>query len=116
MGKSLDGIITIEIKKTPQRVLVSFRDDGRGLDKNRILEEVHERGIVIKPIEQYTNNEIYSFLLKPGFTTKSRATLFSGRGVGLDVVNAGIASLGGSIQIESCEHMGTTFFMEIPLV
>jgi len=116
LGKSIDGHIIIEIKKTPQSVLVSFRDDGRGLDKNKILDEAYERGNAVKPIDQYTNTELYSFLLKPGFTTKSRATLFSGRGVGLDVVNAGIASLGGSIQIESCEHMGTTFFMELPLV
>ena len=59
---------------------------------------------------------IYAFLLRPGFTTKASATMFSGRGVGLDVVNAAVASLGGSIRIESREYMGTTFFMEFPVV
>ncbi|HBF65600.1 MAG TPA: hypothetical protein DDW34_07460, partial [Clostridium sp.] len=47
---------------------------------------------------------------------KSRATMFSGRGVGLDVVNATISALGGSIRIESREYMGTTFFMEFPVI
>lgn len=116
MGKTPVGEISVEIQKAGQRVFVAFRDDGRGLNRNQILEKAKENGLLKKPEEEYEDSEIYAFLLRPGFTTKSSATLFSGRGVGLDVVHAAVASLGGSIRIESHEYMGTTFFMEFPVV
>lgn len=116
MGKTPVGEISLEIRRGGQRVFVMFRDDGRGLNRNQILEKAKEKGMLKKPEEEYEDSEIYAFLLRPGFTTKSSATLFSGRGVGLDVVNAAVSSLGGSIRIESREFMGTTFFMEFPVV
>lgn len=116
MGKTPIGEISVEIQKAGQRVFVSFRDDGRGLNRNQILEKAKEKGLLKKPEEEYEDSEIYAFLMCPGFTTKSSATLFSGRGVGLDVVHAAVASLGGTIRIESREYMGTTFFMEFPVV
>jgi len=116
LGKNPVGCIIIEIKTSPQRVIVSIRDDGRGLNRNSILEKAKERGILEKDAEEYTDMESQNLLLKPGFTTKSNVTMFSGRGVGLDVVHAGIASLGGTVQIESTEHMGTTFFLEVPIL
>lgn len=116
MGKTPVGEISLEIRKGGQRVFVMFRDDGRGLNRKGILEKAKEKGLLKKPEEEYEDSEVYAFLLKPGFTTKSSATLFSGRGVGLDVVNAAVSSLGGSIRIESREFMGTTFFMEFPVM
>ncbi|WP_304508274.1 ATP-binding protein [Anaerotignum sp.] len=116
MGKTPVGEISVEIQKAGQRIFVVFRDDGRGLDKHGILQTAREKGLLKKPEEDYEDNEIFSFLLRPGFTTKSRATMFSGRGVGLDVVNAAVSSLGGTVRIESREYMGTTFFMEFPVV
>lgn len=116
MGKTPIGEISVEIQKAGQRVFVSFRDDGRGLNRNQILEKAKEKGLLKKPEEEYEDSEIYAFLMRPGFTTKSSATLFSGRGVGLDVVHAAVASLGGTIRIESREYMGTIFFMEFPVV
>ena len=115
LGKNPIGNIIIEIKMSPQRVIVSIRDDGRGLNRNSILEKAKERGILVKEVAEYTDRESHYLLLKPGFTTKNNVTMFSGRGVGLDVVHAGIASLGGTVQIESTEHMGTTFFLEVPI-
>ena len=116
MGKTPVGEISVEISKAAQRVFVAFRDDGRGLNRDQILQKAKEKGLLKKPESEYEDSEIYAFLLRPGFTTKASATLFSGRGVGLDVVNAAVASLGGSIRIESREYMGTTFFMEFPVV
>ena len=98
MGKTPVGEISLEIRRGGQRVFVMFRDDGRGLNRNQILEKAKEKGMLKKPEEEYEDSEIYAFLLRPGFTTKSSATLFSGRGVGLDVVNAAVSSLGGSIR------------------
>ena len=115
MGKTPVGEISLEIRKGGQRVFVMFRDDGRGLNRNQILQKAKEKGLLKKPEEEYEDSEIYAFLLRPGFTTKSSATLFSGRGVGLDVVNAAVSALGG-IRIESREFMGTTFFMEFPVI
>lgn len=116
MGKTPVGEISVEIQKAGQRIFVVFRDDGRGLDKHGILQTAREKGLLKKPEEEYEDNEIFAFLLRPGFTTKSRATMFSGRGVGLDVVNAAVSSLGGAVRIQSREYMGTTFFMEFPVV
>lgn len=116
MGKTPVGEISVEISKAAQKVFVAFRDDGRGLNRDQILQKAKEKGLLKKPESEYEDSEIYAFLLRPGFTTKASATMFSGRGVGLDVVNAAVASLGGSIRIESREYMGTTFFMEFPVV
>lgn len=116
LGKSSVGRIRIEIKRASQKVFVAFYDDGKGLDREQILAIAEKRGLLKKEKQQYTDQEAYRLLLKPGFTTKSKISLFSGRGVGLDVVNAGVGALGGKIDIESREHMGTTFLMEFPLV
>ena len=115
MGKTPVGEISLEIQKAAQQVFVIFRDDGRGLDRQGILQAASAKGWLKKPAEEYEDNEVFAFLLRSGLTTKSSATLFSGRGVGLDVVNAAVSSLGGTIRIESKEYMGTTFFMEFPL-
>ena len=109
-------MISVEISKAAQKVFVAFRDDGRGLSRDAILQKATEKNMLKKAVEEYEDSEVFAFLLRPGFTTKSSATLFSGRGVGLDVVHAAVASLGGSIRIESREYMGTTFFMEFPVV
>ncbi len=116
LGKSDIGRIRIEVKKVAQKVSVAFYDDGRGLDRENILNIAEKKGVLKKERQCYTDQEVYNFLLKPGFTTKSMVSLFSGRGIGLDVVNAGVAALGGSIEIESREHRGTTFLIEFPLV
>ena len=115
MGKSPVGEISLEIHKAALQVFVIFRDDGRGLDRQGSLQAASAKGWLKKPAEEYEDNEVFAFLLRSGLTTKSSATLFSGRGVGLDVVNAAVSSLGGTIRIESKEYMGTTFFMEFPL-
>ncbi len=116
MGKTPTGLISLEISKAAQKVFVAFRDDGRGLSREQIMQTAIARNMLQKPVEAYEDSEVFAFLLRPGFTTKSSATMFSGRGVGLDVVHAAVAVLGGSIRIESREYMGTTFFMEFPVI
>ena len=115
LGKTPIGTISLEIQKTGTQIFVVFRDDGQGLDRERILKAAKAKGWLKKEEMDYEDNEVYAFLLRPGFTTKQKATLFSGRGVGLDVVNAAVSALGGSIRIESSIYMGTTFFMEFAL-
>ena len=116
MGKTPQGEISLEIKKAGQRVYVTFRDDGRGLDRESILQSAGERKLLTRPEEAYEDSEVFAFLLRSGFTTRESATMFSGRGVGLDVVNAAVSSLGGEIHIEGRKYMGTTFFIEFPIL
>lgn len=116
LGKTPVGEISLEIRKTAERVYVSFRDDGKGLDRDDILDLARRKGLLTKPEAEYEDSEVYAFLLRAGFTTRSNATMFSGRGVGLDVVHAAISSLGGTVQIESRKYMGTTFFIEFPIL
>lgn len=115
LGKTPVGEITIDIKKTPQKVYITFHDDGQGLDTRAILNQAEERNLLNKPREAYEDEEIFAFLFRSGFTTKNKIDMFSGRGVGLDVVKASIGSLGGTIRIESKTYMGTTIFIEFPL-
>ena len=73
--------ISVEIGKAAQKVFVAFRDDGRGLNRDQILQKAKEKGLLKKPESEYEDSEIYAFLLRPGFTTKASATMFSGRGL-----------------------------------
>lgn len=116
MGKMPVGEITIDIKKTLHKVYITFHDDGQGLNKKAILQQASERGLLKKPQHEYTEDEIFAFLFRSGFTTKQSIDMFSGRGIGLDVVKASIGSLGGTIRVESKMYMGTTVFIELPLM
>ena len=77
MGKTPVGEISVEISKAAQKVFVAFRDDGRGLNRDQILQKAKEKGLLKKPESEYEDSEIYAFLLRPGFTTKASATMFS---------------------------------------
>lgn len=116
LGKTPVGEINIDIKKTAHKVYITFHDDGCGLDLTAILMQAQEQNLLEKPTYEYADEEILAFLFRSGFTTKNRIDMFSGRGVGLDVVKASIGSLGGSIRIESTRYMGTTIFIEFPLL
>ncbi len=114
-GKKEKGlvIINIYIEKDTLNVIVS--DDGLGLDKDEIFKKALEKGIANKSICEYTDEEIYSFILYPGFTTKTSVSMFSGRGIGLDAANGAICSVGGCIIISSQKNKGTSFIIKIPL-
>ncbi len=116
LGKTPVGEIGVELKKTPQKIYVTFQDDGQGIDKDKILRQARRRGMLKKSMKEYDEIEIFDFLFRSGFSTKRRIDMFSGRGVGLDVVKASVGSLGGTIRMESKLYMGTTIFMEFPLL
>lgn len=115
LGKPLEGKVGIEIKKTSEGIIVAVSDDGRGIEKKKVLSVAKRRNLLVKPEEEYTDREIYRLILKAGFTTKHKATLFSGRGVGLDTVNSNITSMGGFIVIDSEEKKGCRFIMALPI-
>ncbi|ABP66427.1 CheA signal transduction histidine kinase [Caldicellulosiruptor saccharolyticus DSM 8903] len=113
-GKAEEGNLYIHAKSTNSEVLITIQDDGRGIDREKILEKALEKGI-IKSKNNLTDEDIYSLIFMPGFSTKDEATEYSGRGVGLDIVKNNIERIGGKILVTSEKGRGTSFTLKIPL-
>lgn len=114
-GKPEKGKIILEAKNSGRDVWITVKDDGKGLNREKILSKAREQGLIHKPENELTDREIYSFILLPGFSTKESVTEFSGRGVGMDVVKKNIEKVGGTIMVESQQGEGTTISIKIPL-
>lgn len=115
IGKPTKGKITLEAKNAGGDVWITVKDDGRGLDKHKILDKARIQGLFSKPETDYTDKEIYNFILLAGFSTKEQVSEFSGRGVGMDVVRENIQKVGGTMTIDSNFGFGTTISVKIPL-
>ncbi|EFG87283.1 putative chemotaxis protein CheA [Clostridium carboxidivorans P7] len=114
-GKPEKGKITLEARSEGGDVWIVIKDDGKGMNREKILSKAKENGLLTKNSNELTDKEVFSFILLPGFSTKEKVTEFSGRGVGMDVVKKNIDSIGGSIVIDSTEGEGTTIVIKIPL-
>lgn len=115
-GKPAKGRITLEAKNEGGKVYISVKDDGKGLSKEKLYEKAYNVGLIgERPITDFTDKEIYSFITLPGFSTKEQVTEYSGRGVGMDVVVKNIQSIGGRLDIESTEGAGSEMTLVIPL-
>lgn len=114
-GKDPVGTVTLEAKNTGGDVIVCVSDDGRGLDREKLIAKAKKNGLTSKPDNEISDKEAFGFILMPGFSTKDKVTEFSGRGVGMDVVRQNIESIGGSISIESELGKGMSIVMHIPL-
>lgn len=114
-GKKQKGTITLEAKNSGGDVLIIIKDDGKGIDKNKVLERAIENNLLNKPKEEMLDKEIYNLIFLPGFSTKENVSEYSGRGVGMDVVIKNIEKVGGSINLDSIYGKGTTITLKIPL-
>lgn len=114
-GKPKTGVVTLEAKNAGSDVVVTVKDDGKGLNKSKILKKAKENGLLHKPEGEMTDKEIYNLIFLPGFSTKEAVSEFSGRGVGMDVVVKNIEAIGGSVSIDSVEGAGSTVTLKIPL-
>ncbi len=114
-GKSRVAKITLEAKNSGSEVLITIKDDGRGLNKQRILSKAIEKGLLTRPQEEMTDREIYNLIFLPGFSTKDNVSEYSGRGVGMDVVTKNIEAIGGSVFVDSKEGIGTAITLKLPL-
>ncbi len=115
IGKEAQGKVVLEAKNSGSDVLVQVRDDGKGLDKDKILTKARQQNLLYKPEQDMTDQEIYHLILLPGFSTNEEITEYSGRGVGMDVVSKNIESIGGSVLVDSSSGVGTTITLKIPL-
>ncbi len=116
-GKKEKGKVTLSAKTESGKVWITVQDNGKGLDRNKILAKARKQGMLdwTKPDDAYTDKEVYQFITLPGFSTKEKVTEYSGRGVGMDVVVSNIQSIGGSLEIESTLGKGSAMILKIPL-
>lgn len=115
LGKPLQGRIEISAQNVAGEIVITISDDGRGLNKDKILKKAQSKGLLVKTEEDYSEREIFALIMSPGFSTNDQVTEYSGRGVGMDVVRQNIEKMGGSITIESRLNYGTRFIVKIPL-
>ncbi|MBL9174216.1 MAG: chemotaxis protein CheA [Verrucomicrobiales bacterium] len=113
-GKPAQGTIRLSAAHERGGVVLRIADDGRGLDRDRILAKARERGLVA-PGATPTESEIFALIFAPGFSTAETVTDLSGRGVGMDVVRRNLETLRGKIEIESAPGRGTVFTLVLPL-
>ncbi|EEF82027.1 chemotaxis protein CheA [Borreliella valaisiana] len=102
LGKDPKGIIKLSACQSGDSVIVIIEDDGRGLDKNKILKKAIERNIISDSVAKTLSDiDVYNLIFEPGFSTASSVTDISGRGVGMDVVKKQVESLRGHVVLES---------------
>jgi len=113
-GKSKTGRIELRAFHQAGDIVIEIEDDGKGLDKERILKKALDNGIV-KEDQELSNEDIFKLIFHAGLSTAQKVTNISGRGVGMDVVRKNIESLRGKIDISSTPGKGTIFTIRLPL-
>lgn len=113
-GKSAQGNIFLRAYHKGGNITIEIEDDGKGLDRERIIEKALSTGLITDP-GNLTESQIYDLILEPGFSTAKTITDVSGRGVGMDVVKAGIEKFRGNLNISSIPGQGTRFTISLPL-
>lgn len=115
-GKSPEGVLKLNAYHEGGQVIIEIKDDGAGLNTERILNKAISKGIIsAEKASKISDNEIFRLIFLPGFSTSEKITNISGRGVGMDVVRSNIEKIGGSVDVLSSEHLGSTFIIKIPL-
>jgi len=114
-GKSEKGNVWLKAYREEGNVVIEIEDDGKGIDPDKIYRKAVSKGLVKKNRDRFTDDEIFSFLFLPGFSTAARVAEMSGKGVGMDVVKRNIESLKGKIEVKSIPGMGSKFKIKIPL-
>ena len=113
-GKGETGEIRIEVRQEGNEVVLDLRDDGAGLN----LERIHARAVqagLLAAGEPVSPEGLAEMIFRPGFSTASVVDEISGRGVGMDVVRAEVAALGGRVEVSSVPGQGTAFTVRLPL-
>ena len=113
-GKPETGELVVDVKPEGNEIVIVVSDDGAGLNRKRIRERAIERDL-ITPDQELGDRELMELIFQPGFTTVTEVTELAGRGVGMDVVRAELASFGGRIAIASEEGRGTRFTLYLPM-
>jgi two-component system chemotaxis sensor kinase CheA len=113
-GKSPSGTLRLNAYHDAGNIVIEVADDGRGLDRDRIIAKAVERGLVA-PGTVLADQDVYELIFEPGFSTVETVSSISGRGVGMDVVRKNVTAMRGSIEVETTQGVGTTFRIRLPL-
>jgi two-component system chemotaxis sensor kinase CheA len=115
-GKPPEGLIEISASQSEGSVIVVVRDDGRGIDPNKIRRKAIERGLLTEEqASSLSDDDAIQFIFRSGFSTKEEVSEVSGRGVGMDAVKAAMEQIGGTIDLHSKIGAGTTVTLRLPL-
>lgn len=113
-GKPAEGVIELSAMRERAAVAIRVRDDGRGIDRNEILAQAKELGLVDAEVDALSDELLMRVLGRSGISTASEVSEVSGRGVGIDAVVHAVRALGGGIEVDSELGMGTAFTLRLP--
>ncbi|MFB2771306.1 response regulator [Pelatocladus sp. BLCC-F211] len=113
-GKPEQGVIEICAYHRGSQTVIEVRDDGRGLNLQKVHTKAIQLGLLSADNTSITSNQLLEFLFQPGFSTTEQVSEISGRGIGLDIVRSQLQALNGSVTVQSLPGQGTTFILKIP--
>lgn len=113
-GKDAKGNVWLNAFHDSGSIVIEVADDGKGLNRDKILAKAHEKGLITDG-QALTDNEVFRLIFEAGFSTAEKVTNLSGRGVGMDVVRRNIEALRGSVDVDGNEYGGTTVSIRLPL-
>ena len=114
-GKPPVGRVLLSAERDRAAVVIKVSDDGRGVDRDRVLAKARAAGLVDESQTALTDDELVRVIARPGFSTAEKVTDVSGRGVGVDAVYTRVRALGGSVDVRSVAGRGTTVTLRLPL-
>ena len=118
-GKRSEGLLSLSATTAGERIIIEIADDGRGIDRNLVLQRAKVRGLIDEnaagDTAAFGDAALFDLICSPGFSTRDEADRESGRGVGMDVVKRAIEDLGGHVSLVTKIGEGTTFTIELPL-
>lgn len=114
-GKPEEGTVTLSASSESDTVIIKIKDDGSGINPQRIKQKAIEKGILtVQDASQMNDRDLIMLIFEPGFSTMDAVTAISGRGVGMDVVKKALDSIGGTIQVDSMIGEGSIFTLSLP--
>jgi two-component system chemotaxis sensor kinase CheA len=114
-GKAATGRLSLTAARDRSAVVIRVTDDGRGIDRDRVLARAVEMGLIEGGKIDLTDDEVVRLIARPGFSTAKQVTDLSGRGVGIDAVHTRVRALGGTVDIRSAKGRGTSITVRLPV-